>query len=194
MTSELPDESVSGPRHFTVKHQVVGSKLTVWVEKDPRLWTFTGSGRLLFSVPQGTSLSVETVSGSARVTGLAADRLRVSTVSGGIGMVRVAGPLALSSVSGSMTLDGASGTLSAHSVSGSITGTAISLEGNSTLDTTSGSISLRFASPLENYRFELSSVSGNLVVGTIMSARGLRAGSGPVAVRGTTVSGSQSYR
>ena len=176
MTSELPDESVTGPRNYTVKHEVVGSRLVVWVERDPGTWSVVGGGRLLFVVPDGTTLSVETVSGSARVDGLETASLRVS------------------SVSGSISLEDFQGALSAQTVSGAIDCRAMDLDGDSSLTTISGSISVRFSSPLEGYRFELSSVSGNLTVGSIRAAKGLRVGSGAVRVRGETVSGSQTYR
>jgi hypothetical protein len=175
MTSELPDEFVTGPRNYIVKHEVVGSRLIVWVERDPGTWSVVGGGRLLFVIPDGTALSVETVSGSARVDGLETASLRVS------------------SVSGSISLEDFKGALSAQTVSGAIDCRAMDLDGDSSLTTISGSISVRFSSPLEGYRFELSSVSGNLTVGSIRATKGLRVGSGAVRVRGETVSGSQTY-
>ena len=77
-----------------MKHEVIGSRLSVWVKKEPGIGTIGEGGRLLFTVPQGTDLGAETVSGA---------------------------------------------------------------------------ISVRFASPMEGHRFELSSVSGSLAVGSIMA-------------------------
>ena len=70
----------------------------------------------------------------------------------------------------------------------------MALAGDSNLTSTSGAITVRFSSAIEDYRFELSSVSGSLAVGSIMAQKGLRVGTGAVRVRGETVSGSQSYR
>jgi hypothetical protein len=194
MTSDLPEDSELSPRHYRVKHEVIGSRLSVWVERDPGTWTTIGGGRLLFTVPQGTSLAVETVSGSARVDGLETTSLRVGSVSGSITLSSIRAPLLVSSVSGSVSIDGFDGTLSANTVSGAIECRAMTLVGDSDLTSTSGAISVQFASPLEGYRFELSSVSGGLAVGSIMAQKGLRVGSGAVRILGATVSGAQSYR
>lgn len=194
MTSDLPEDSALSPRNFRVKHEVIGSRLSVWVEKDPGTWTIRESGRLLFTVPQGTDLVVETVSGSARVDGLETTSLRVSSVSGSLTLSGIRAPLLVSNVSGSVSIDGFDGALSATTVSGAIECREAALAADSALSSTSGAISVRFASPLEGYRFELSSVSGSIAVGSIMAQKGLRVGSGPVRVRGETVSGSQSYR
>lgn len=194
MTSELPDESVYGPRRFAVKHEVVGSRLVVWVEKDPGVWNVLGGGRLLFVVPAGTALSVDTVSGSILVNGLETASLRVASVSGSAEVSRSRAPLVVTNVSGAVSIDDFQGALSAQTVSGAIYCRAMRLDGDSSFITTSGAISVSFSSPLEDYRFELSSVSGNLTVGSIRAARGLRVGSGAVRVHGETVSGAQSYK
>jgi hypothetical protein len=194
MTSDLPEDSALSPRNYRVKHEVIGSRLSVWVERDPGTWTTGGGGRLLFTVPQGTSLAVETVSGSARVDGLETTSLRVGSVSGSITLSSIRAPLLVSNVSGSVSIDGLDGTLSANTVSGAIECRSMTLVGDSDLTSTSGAISVQFASPLEGYRFELSSVSGGLAVGSIMAQKGLRVGSGAVRILGATVSGAQSYR
>jgi hypothetical protein len=196
MTSDLPEDSALSPRNYGVKHEVIGSRLSVWVEKDPGTWTIGQSGRLLFTIPQGTDLAVETVSGSARVDGLETTSLRVGSVSGSLTLSSIRAPLLVTNVSGSVSIDGFDGTLSANTVSGAIECREMTLAGDSDLSSTSGAISVQFASPLQDYRFELSSVSGSLAVGSIMAQKGLRVGSGAirVRVRGETVSGSQSYR
>lgn len=194
MTSALPDESVNGPRHFTVKQEVVGSRLRVWVERDPLVAAIIGGGRLSFSVPQGTVLAVETVSGSASVEGLTTANLRVVTVSGAASVTGVSAPLAASTVSGSLTVNDFEGRMSAHTVSGAIDCQGIRLDSDSSLGTTSGAISVLFTGGIDGYSFDLSSVSGALVVGNIRAGKGLKMGTGPVHVRGETVSGAQVYR
>jgi len=194
MTSDLPEDSALSPRNYRVKHQVIGSRLSVWVEKDPGTWTIGEGGRLLFTVPQGTDLAVETVSGSARVDGLETTSLRATSVSGSLTLSSIRAPLLVSNVSGSVSIDGFDGTLSATTVSGAIECREVALAGDSNLTSTSGAITVRFSSAIEDYRFELSSVSGSLAVGSIMAQKGLRVGTGAVRVRGETVSGSQSYR
>jgi hypothetical protein len=194
MASDLPEDSAFSPRSYRVKHEVIGSRLSVWVEKDPGTWAIGEGGRLLFTVPQGTDLDVKTVSGSARVDGLETTSLKVSSVSGSIALSSIRAPLLVSNVSGSVSIVGFDGTLSATTVSGAIECREIALAGDSALTSTSGAISVQFASPLEDYRFELSSVSGSLAVGSIMAQKGLRVGSGPVRILGATVSGAQNYR
>jgi hypothetical protein len=46
MTSDLPEDSELSPRHYRVKHEVIGSRLSVWVKKDPGTWTIGEGGRL----------------------------------------------------------------------------------------------------------------------------------------------------
>jgi hypothetical protein len=48
-------------------------------------------------------------------------------------------------------------------------------------------------SALEDFRFDLHSVSGSITVGAIRAERGLRMGFGRTLVRGHTVSGSLSF-
>jgi len=194
MTSDLPEDSALSPRNYTVKHEVIGSRLSVWIERDPGTFTIFQSGRLLLTIPQATSLALETVSGSARVDGLETTNLRVSSVSGSLTLTNIRAPLVATNMSGAISIDNLDGTLSANTVSGSIQCQGVTLVGESVLTSTSGAISVRFASPMEDYRFELSSVSGSIAVGSIMAQKGLRTGSGPVLIRGETVSGSQSYR
>jgi hypothetical protein len=194
MTTALPDESVNGSRHFTVRQQVAGSKLTVWVEKDPGVMTIIGGGRLSLGVPRSAAVSVETVSGSASVDGLQTAALRVVTVSGAASVTGASAALAASTVSGSLTVNDFEGTLSARTVSGAIECQGIKLNADSSLSTTSGAISVHFTGGLDDYTFDLSSVSGSLVVGNIRAGKGLRMGTGPVSVHGVTVSGAQVYR
>lgn len=194
MTTDLPEDSDLSPRPYRVMHEVIGSRLSVWVERDPGTWTIFQSGRILLTIPQGTSLALETVSGSARVDGLETTNLRVSSTSGGLTLTNIRAPLVATNVSGAISIDGLDGTLSANTVSGSIQCLNVTLAGDSALSSTSGAISVRFASPIEDYRFELSSVSGGIAVGSVMAQKGLRVGSGPILITGQTVSGSQSYR
>ncbi len=194
LTAALPDESVYGPRHFTVKREVVGTRLVVWVEKEPFVATILNGGRLSFVVPRGAAVSVETVSGSAAVDGLQTASLRVATVSGAASVTGSNAPLIVSTVSGSLTVNDFEGAVFATTVSGAIDCQGIRLDSDSSLETTSGAISVVFTGGLGNYNFELDSVSGAIVVGTIRTDKGLRMGTGPVRVRGQTVSGAQVYR
>ncbi len=194
MTSALPDESVNGPRHFTVKQEVVGSRLRVWVERDPLVAAIIGGGRLSFSVPQGTVLSVETVSGSASVDGLD-DRQSA----GGHGVrccfcdrcQRPAGCLHRVRQPDRERLRrphvGTHG-LGRHRLPGNQAGFRLVAR-----DHLGGDLRALHRRP-RGYSFDLSSVSGALVVGNDQGGKGLRMGTGPVRVRGETVSGAQSYR
>jgi hypothetical protein len=212
MRSDLPQDSFFEQRRYTVKHMVDGGSLRVWVEKDFGLLGPRGRGTLFFRMPRGASLFVETSSGEVRITGSSARDVRVKTISGPIilrdveasvqaetvsGSLearRLRGEAALSTVSGEIVMSELRGRCDARTVSGKIDGRAILLEQEALFKSVSGEIEVNLRNPLEDVRFELSTVSGDLTIGTVRSSRGLRLGSGPILLRGETISGSQSYR
>jgi DUF4097 and DUF4098 domain-containing protein YvlB len=194
MDAELPEESFFESRGYRVLHSVDGSRLSVWIERDEGLFSGGRGGKLLFHVPDGTLVRVETVSGTVHVRGLESEILRVRSVSGSIGVKGIRGALDVSSVSGAISIERLQGAIIARTVSGSIDGRGIELTHDAKFASTSGSIDMRLENALEDLSFDLSSVSGSLKVGSISARRGLRMGEGQIMVRGETISGSQMYR
>ncbi len=211
MRSDLPQESLFEQRNFTVKHEVSGSGLRIWVERQGILGPRRG-GTLFLRIPREADLAAETTSGGLRIAGCQARQLRAHTVSGSLLLSDITAPVdaltisgnlearrlrgesSLSSVSGRLLLRDLEGAVSATSVSGNIDADDVLLEREGSFKTVSGNISVRLRNELDQMRFELSTVSGELTIGTVSAARGLRMGSGPVLLRGETISGSQSYR
>jgi hypothetical protein len=175
MTADLPSDNLFESRGYRVLHEVVGSRLTVWVEKDSPFTSVRRGGKLSFQVPHFVSVKVETVSGRIRLRD-------------------VRGVLEASSVSGAILVDSAEGRVAAKTVSGAIEGRNLSLTEDSTFSSVSGNIDIELESALDDLRFDLSSLSGRIVVGNIKATRGLRMGDGGTLVRARSVSGSLSFR
>jgi hypothetical protein len=53
---------------------------------------------------------------------------------------------------------------------------------------------MKLDAPLDDYRFELSTVSGAIIVGKIRAERSLRMGFGGLTIRAHTVSGSIDFQ
>jgi DUF4097 and DUF4098 domain-containing protein YvlB len=211
MRSDLPQASFFEQRNFTVKHEVNGPDLRIWVEKEGILGPRRG-GTLFLRVPRRAELAAETTSGTLRIAGSSTRQVLAHTVSGDLllrdieasveaktisGTLearRLRGESSLSSVSGRLILRDLRGSCEATSVSGNIDAQDILLEREGRFKTVSGDISVNLRNDLDQMRYELSTVSGALTVGTVSAARGLRMGNGPVLLRGETISGSQSYR
>jgi hypothetical protein len=211
MRSDLPQDTFFEQRHFTVKHEVSGPSLRVWVEKEGILGPRQG-GALFLRVPRGAEIAAETSSGRLRISGSASRQVQARTVSGDLLLSdisasvqgrtisgtlearRLQGEASLSSVSGRLILRDLRGPCEATSVSGDIDAEDILLDREGLFKTVSGDISVNLRNNLEEMRYDLSTVSGLMTVGTLRAARGLRMGSGPVLLRGETISGSQSYR
>lgn len=194
MSADLPWDSFFEPRGYRVLHELSGSHLDVWVERDGWFFNNSRGGTLVFSVPRDISMQIESVSGSLRVEGIDGGDVRAESVSGRMDLREIRGALDASSVSGEIAVDRFEGRLAAKTVSGSISGRRVTLTDDSDFSSTSGSIDIGIDTPLEDIRFDLSTVSGRLTVGTLRAARGLRTGSGAVTIRGSTISGSQAYR
>jgi hypothetical protein len=115
-----------------------------------------GSARYEITVPPGTRISAESVSGDIEVSGTGAD-LTASSVSGEIVVTNVARRIEISTVSGDLTLSRAAGDIRLESVNGDVS--ADELSGDLAFETVSGEIDLR-RSRLDGIR--MNSVSGDL--------------------------------
>jgi hypothetical protein len=210
MRSDLPEGSFFAPRDFDVRHEVVGTDLRVWIDRSGIF--SNGRGTLFFRVPGQTELTLDTASGDVRVAGLSAGVMRVKTASGDVtvsdidaaatvGTIsgdlfarKLRGNLALTTISGDIELSGLQGRISVESVSGDIHGDTILLESSSNFKTVSGDIDIDLENPLDELRYDLSTVSGRLTVGSVGVTRGLQMGSGSLTLKGESASGSQTYR
>ncbi len=212
LRADLPEDTFFEQRHYAVKHELDGSTLKIWVDKEFVLLGPRRGGTLFLRVPQEAELSAETSSGNLRVDGSATRTVRAHTVSGelfltdieaGVEAVSVSGSIearrirgdaSFSTVSGGLDLRDIRGTCTARTVSGRIEGRGILLENEGFFKTVSGDIMVNLRNPLDEVRYDLSTVSGDLTVGTVRASRGLRMGTGPCLLRGETISGSQTYR
>jgi hypothetical protein len=194
LTSELPADSPLEPRGYRLLHEVVGSRLNVWIEKDSPFSGVGRGGKLTLQVPRSASMKIETVSGRITAEGMETRNLSVKTISGRLRLHNIRGVLEATSVSGEIVVDSMEGSISAKAVSGSIEGRNVSLTEDSSFSTVSGNIDVELASAIDNLAFDLSSQSGRIVVGSIKAVRGLRMGEGGTLVRAHSVSGSLSFQ
>ncbi len=210
MRSDLPEDSFFDPRNFTVKHEVNGSQLRVWVETQGIFQH--GGGTLFFRVPGRTRVNVTSASGEIRISDSSGDQVFAKSASGGVLLTdinapvhaecvsgslevrRLHGDAELSTISGRLRIVDAEGRFTATSVSGSIDGDQITLTQDSRFKTVSGDIRINLGNSLDELRYDLSTVSGGLTVGSVRASRGLQMGNGELTLRGETVSGSQVYR
>ncbi|GHC80780.1 hypothetical protein GCM10007079_19980 [Nocardiopsis terrae] len=111
------------------------------------------------TVPAGTRVTVETVSGGVHARGLEGE-LSVEGVSGGVQVAEQNGDTRIETVSGRITLEGMEGAVTAHSTSGGITagGEGPLLD----VSTTSGTVS---AADFTAEEVRAESVSGSLELG-----------------------------
>lgn len=193
MSSDLPSDSPFEGRGFKLLHEVDGSRLKVWLEKDwPLDWP--AGGTLSFQCPPGAELKIETVSGRIRVERMRSRNCALRTVSGQISVRESHGALRASSVSGKVALDSDEGRVTVMTVSGAIEGRGLDLEEDSSFSTISGNVDIGLEAPLDSLRFDLRSLSGRIVVGNIRAERGLRMGTSGALVRGHSVSGALIFR
>ncbi len=210
MRSDLPEGTFFSPRNFEVKHELSGSRLRVWIERED---IFSGgSGTLFFRVPSDAELDVKTASGDVRISGLSTSVMKAKSASGNmtisdidaevtIGAIsgdltarKLSGDLDLTTVSGDIDLSDLRGRISVSSISGDIRGEKLLLEESAKFKTVSGDIDIDLENALDELRYVLSTVSGRLKVGSISATRGLEMGNGALALKGESVSGSQTYR
>jgi hypothetical protein len=177
---------------FHVRHEEHGNHLDVWVETD---WPFGGGqgGTLRFQVPRDVQLRVETVSGRINVRQLSGT-CDLKSVSGRIAAESSRFDIRAESVSGAVQFSDVGGSFHAKTISGPILGEGIDLLGDSTFSSVSGRVEIRTDSPLDMLRFDVTTVSGRIIVGTIGASKGLRMGFLGPLIRASSVSGSVLFR
>jgi hypothetical protein len=104
MRADLPTDSLFDSRGYRVLHEMTGSQLDVWVEKDTPFFS-RGRGKLFFRVPRDTRIRVETVSGNISFDSVEG-RILARTVSGAITGwdVALTGDSSFSTISGNVEL------------------------------------------------------------------------------------------
>jgi DUF4097 and DUF4098 domain-containing protein YvlB len=136
--------------------------------------------------------SLETVSGRISVDASAGD-MYAASVSGTVEFDNIDGSIEAKSVSGSIEIDGQRGAVSLKSVSGALDGNNITARDSCLFETKSGSIDIDFTNPLDEFRFELKSLSGSLSAGEMSGKKSLSVGKGKILVKGESLSGAQDY-
>ena len=179
---------------YRILHEQVGSTLKVWVETERLFFGGFDDGSISLRVPGGTRVEVETASGRIAVDGTECRSLAVKSVSGTVRLRGVRGNIDASSVSGALSLEDAAGAIRAKTVSGAIEGRDVSFTDDSSFSSVSGTIDILCKDDPDSLRFDLSSVSGKIVVDGVRAKKGLRMGFGTIRIRGDTVSGSLTFR
>jgi hypothetical protein len=196
-------------RRVTVDEQ--GSRVTVRLS---RLQSFvnTKDERIELLVPDGTTLEIDSGSGSVEIDGISLSALNVDVGSGSVTISTVDGPVRANTGSGSITLSDVTGDIRAEAGSGSIglsnvmgridvqtgsgsvDGEMVRLTGDSSFDTGSGSIEVAFENREDELSFDLEAGSGSITVGQTSGADRIKYGSGSIEVTGESGSGAQTYR
>jgi hypothetical protein len=149
------------------------------------------SGRIELDSCNGKK-SIEAVSGSMSVENSKGD-IYAASVSGMLEFEGIDGNLEAKSVSGMIRVEEQKGRLALRSVSGALSGEEITAQDSCIFETKSGSIDMDFTNPLDQFRFELKSLSGNLEAGDISGDKKLSTGTGTILIKGETLSGAQNY-
>lgn len=153
----------------------------------------TASGNITITGFEGRK-TVECTSGEIKIKNSIGD-IKINGTSGGFVFERVIGNISGGTLSGSIRINSTKGSLHLSTASGDIKGEKVIVTEDSALETASGSIHVDFATSLEDLSFDLTSLSGELSVGDSASERGrLKVGGGRIDIKGSTLSGSQSYR
>lgn len=108
------------PDDHTVLHTVAGTRVRVRVEQDRSLFPLSHRGRLVFRVPYGTEIDVETLTGSVSIAGVAASGLRVKTSTGGIRLQEIDADVHARSNTGSIEVSRSRGRFDVGTTTGSI--------------------------------------------------------------------------
>lgn len=102
---------------FEIRHERKGNTLKVWLEQPKN--SSNVNGELNFTVPPGTVIEVENVSGSVVVKNITAEESNIKTVSGSIHIQNIESTASISSVSGSCKLMDFAGSFKINTTSGS---------------------------------------------------------------------------
>jgi len=107
---------------------------------------------------------------------------------------RIEGSIAAQSSSGGITIRDAVGRLDLECNSGRLSGTEVTITGDSSLETSSGSIDFDFTNSESDFTFELRSSSGTISAGGTRAKGTVVTGNGKILIKGKSSSGKQSYK
>ncbi len=150
------------------------------------------SGNIKISQVKGYVKS-NSSSGSQYINGVEAG-LESSATSGSIKIENVNGDVYSQTSSGSIKLNNIRGILSLISSSGSQYGTGITLTGDSSFKSSSGSINMKLTNTPEELSFKLQASSGGLNAKGSSDKKKLNIERGSIHINGISSSGSQSYQ
>ena len=177
--------------------------------KSDRLEVDTSTGEVWID-SVSSSLSVDTSTGGVEIND-SAGRFSVTTSTGDIQLrntsgditaasstgshtyMNVIGDLSARSTTGRIEVDGIQGTLMLRTSTGNQRGRGIALTGNSSFDSSTGSIEMDLRNDVESLEFDLRSTTGSLQVGRERSQRELYLGGTGFTIRGRSSTGSQEY-
>ena len=106
----------------------------------------------------------------------------------------VDGSIAAESSSGLITIAGTKGSLDLKASSGNLAAKDVTITGDSSFSTSSGTIGVEFTNNMEDFTFKLRSSSGMIKAGTSRGKGDLEIGNGDIRIVGKSSSGNQSYQ
>ncbi len=171
----------------------------------------TSTGGIQVELMESEQVRLESSTGAIYLADLSGDA-RVESNTGEIQVERIAGNLRVRGSTGSQDLRDINGSVDAKTTTGSITirssagsftletgtgsqqGRELLVTGDSSFESTTGSIHMDFRNQLEDFFFDLESSVGGIEVGSVSGRGELIFGRGPISIRGESSTGSQSYR
>lgn len=120
--------------------------------------------------------------------------IEVESSSGKQTLTGIAGSIGAKSTSGKREISGVEGVLDLRSSSGNINGSTVTIDGDSSFQTTSGSIEIDFINDLDEFTMNLSSSSGKINAGQTKAKGTVVAGNGVIQITGKSSSGRQTYK
>jgi hypothetical protein len=202
----VPDNSV-----FRLNTRQNGSGLVLEPVQKSRPLLETGEHRILISGPRDIDLVISTSTGSVNVSRFNG-AMNCVTTTGAIEAAEAEGSFSWRSSTGSQRLAGSSGTFLLNSSTGKIklescsgvfvlesttgtqTGRDLLIEGDCSFTASTGSISMEFRNPMDDFTFSLSSTIGTITIGETSVSGTYAAGDGPYTITTETTTGKQVFR
>jgi DUF4097 and DUF4098 domain-containing protein YvlB len=201
--------SIKGPRKMRLDVNNASGDISVKAVDSQRLNLRTASGDISIEEVRGEK-NLTTASGDIRIkksegkldaTSISGDQAledlrgdaKAHAKSGSISIARIQGDLEVKTVSGEIELSDTRGAIGCNTISGAVRCRNITLTENSRFGSVSGGIVCSLANP-ENYRFNLTTVSGSLEADSSKGEKRLSTGSGEIEISASSISGSIRFR
>lgn len=153
--------------------------------------SFLSSGRIEIKDVNGSVKSTSS-SGSQSISKVSGD-VNSTASSGSIKFEEINGNIKARASSGSINLSHIKGALNISTSSGGQHGTEVTLSGNSTFNSSSGSIKMELINSTDELSFNLTASSGGLKAKQKSGHKKLIIEKGSIMIKGTSSSGSQNY-